>query len=944
MMALVDSGASVSIINAKLVDANRLHSGRILRVQGYDGKVTLHDQWALVNIEFQGQQIESEVLVIEGVTYDFLLSRPDIKKLKINVYWDDVVLVEGVARNETNQGRQDNLRVVKCAEDIATTYPELVCIGSYPQAMKSHKVPFELADKTVIRKAPYNMSRERKMWLKKELQEMLDADIIRPSVSPFASPITIAPKEDGTFRLCTDYRVLNRQTELIPFPMPKIDTIIDETGGCRHFSRIDLCKGFWQIPLTEETKMYTAFITPFDLYEYNRLPFGWKNSPAWFQKIMNDVLKPFLGVFCNVYIDDIIVFSKTEAEHQDHLSQVLNALSLAHLKVNFKKSAFFQQKVVFLGRVFDGNTKSTKQESVEKISQLKKPYDVHSLRVFLGLAGHFRSFIKDFAVKTRCLTRLTQKEVPFEWSDECERVYRDLVHRISSDPVLRIPDFTLPFELNTDASHYGTGAVLYQKCIEASGREKRHVVGYYSYTFKPSETNYTTTEKEALAVLKAVDYFRTYLEGTKFTLFTDHQALTHLLNMTQTKGRIARWVNYLQQFDFTISHRPGPLLTDADALSRLMVQNNTEQSEEINEVKLWEGSEQLVFTEGRYQVPPTLVSKVLYLYHDSPESGGHDGFWRTYNKLVKRFTWPHMKKDVSQYVRSCHVCQVHKVKYKQPTDTMILPCHSNVPFEVVHLDFAELNKKREGVRKTQAFLLAIDECTRMVAARAGKEDANSVITLLERDMFRTTRTIVCDNGPAFKSEKLVRWARDHNVSIKFCAPYHPAANGLAERAIRDVKQYIKMYDSFPGGWKCSLEAAVKHHNRSYTSGLGCSPQYASTGETPILQADRELGLLENLKIVEERQQKSQEERYRKRMKKNFDKRHRADMPDIQVTDLVLVRKGIRDSSAKFYGPYSVTKTATQNGILKTVWYTGERGSVECASIGNVFKYYPRRGN
>lgn len=123
--------------------------------------------------------------------------------------------------------------------------------------------------------------------------------------------------------------------------------------------------------------MYTAFITPFDLYEYNRLPFGWKNSPAWFQKIMNDVLKPFLGVFCNVYIDDIIVFSKTEAEHQDHLSQVLNALSLAHLKVNFKKSAFFQQKVVFLGRVFDGNTKSTKQESVEKISQLKKPYDVH---------------------------------------------------------------------------------------------------------------------------------------------------------------------------------------------------------------------------------------------------------------------------------------------------------------------------------------------------------------------------------------------------------------------------------------------------------------------------------------------------------------------------------------------------------------------------------------
>lgn len=243
---------------------------------------------------------------------------------------------------------------------------------------------------------------------------MLDAGIIRPSVSPFASPIAIAPKEDGTFRLCTDYRALNRQTDLIPYPMPRIDDIIDETGGCHCFSRIDLCKGFWQIPLSEETKKYTAFITPFDLFEYKRLPFGWKNSPAWFQKIMTDILKLYLGTFCNVYIDDIIIYSKTKEEHRSHLSKVLRALSLAQLKVNFKKSAFFQEKVVFLGRVFDGHTKSTKQESVERISKLVKPYYVHSLRVFLGLAGHFRAFIKDYALRPRCLTRLTQKDTPFQ--------------------------------------------------------------------------------------------------------------------------------------------------------------------------------------------------------------------------------------------------------------------------------------------------------------------------------------------------------------------------------------------------------------------------------------------------------------------------------------------------------------------------------------------------
>lgn len=162
--------------------------------------------------------------------------------------------------------------------------------------MKAHQVLFEIADKTVVRRAPYNMSREKKTWLKEELQTMLDANIIRLSVSPFASPITTAPKEDGTLRLCTDYRALNQQTELIPLPMPRIDTIIDGTGGRRWFSCIDLSKGFWQIPLTEDTKKYTAFVTSFDLHEYNRLPFGLKNYSAWFQKIMNDILKPYRNI------------------------------------------------------------------------------------------------------------------------------------------------------------------------------------------------------------------------------------------------------------------------------------------------------------------------------------------------------------------------------------------------------------------------------------------------------------------------------------------------------------------------------------------------------------------------------------------------------------------------------------------------------------------------
>ena len=228
---------------------------------------------------------------------------------------------------------------------------------------------------------------------------------------------------------------------------------------------------------------------------------------------MNRVLNPFIGIFCNVYVDDIIVYSKSEVLHQQHVAQVLTALSEADLKVNFKKSEFFKTKVTFLGRVLDGTTKNTKEESVARIAKLAKPFDVHSLRVFLGLAGHFRAFIQDYALKTRCLTRLMQKDVPFCWTDDCETAYKELVRVISSDPVLTLPDFDLPFELNTDASHYGTGAILYQRDERQPSNRQLRVIGYHSYTFNKAEVNYTTTEKEALAVLKAVRYFRSYLES-----------------------------------------------------------------------------------------------------------------------------------------------------------------------------------------------------------------------------------------------------------------------------------------------------------------------------------------------------------------------------------------------------------------------------------------------
>lgn len=356
----------------------------------------------------------------------------------------------------------------------------------------------------------------------------------------------------------------------------------------------------------------------------------------------------------------------------------------------------------------------------------------------------------------------------------------------------------------------------------------------------------------------------------------------------------------------------------------------------------WEGSEDLQPRDGKLFVPDTLIRLVLELYHDSPESGGHDGFWRTYNKISKRFTWKNMKSDISAYVSSCEICQLHKAKYRQASDTMVLPSHSTVPFETIHLDFAELKKKGEGVSRTQAFLVAIDQCTRMVAARAGREDAESVIALMDRDIFRNTKTVISDNGPAFRSRRLRKWAEQRGIRLRPTTPYHPAANGLAERVIRDVKQYIAMYPQFRGGWKCALDAAVRHHNRSHTTALGCSPHFAAFDTPALFPADERLRVTDHVTLQEQRKSPEEVERYRYRMKRNFDARRNTNIPQIQVGDQVLVRRGLPGSKTNFSGPYEVQKTVHQRGLLKAVWYKGSRGLDEVATIGNILPYHPRR--
>ena len=399
----------------------------------------------------------------------------------------------------------------------------------------------------------------------KLLQEMRDKAIIQPSSSPWASPVVLVRKKDGTIRFCVDYRKVNAITRKDAYPLPRIDDTLDTLAGSQWFTTLDLISGYWQVEVDPVDRPKTAFSMPDGLFEFNVMPFGLCNAPATFQRLMDMVLAGLQWSMCLVYLDDIIVMGKSFEDHISNLSAVFDRLREANLRLKPQKCALARQEVTFLGHVITPEgiaVDPTKMSQVEKWPEPKCAWEVQQ---FLGLASYYRRFIKDFAKIAKPLHRLTEKVSTFDWTKECADAFVGLRQRLVSSPVLVFPDYRKPFILDTDASDVGIGAVLSQ--IQDDGQE--HVVAYASRVLTKAERRYCVTRRELLAVVTFIQQFRPYLLSSHFTLRTDHGSLTWLWNFKEPEGQLAHWLEKLQEYDFSIVHRRGRSHGNADALSRL---------------------------------------------------------------------------------------------------------------------------------------------------------------------------------------------------------------------------------------------------------------------------------------------------------------------------------------------------------------------------------------
>ncbi|KAH8232704.1 hypothetical protein KR032_000087 [Drosophila birchii] len=694
----------------------------------------------------------------------------------------------------------------------------------------------------------------------KQIDELLRDGRIEPSKSPHSAPIVIAAKKNGDARMCIDYRQLNENSVPDAYPLPRIHQILERLRHAKFISTLDLKNGYWQIPVALESRECTAFTVPGrGLFHWRVMPFGLHSAPATFQRALDTVIGPDMEPHAFAYLDDIIVIGSTLEEHVENLREVFRRLRRANLRLNRDKCHFFQRHIAYLGHVISEEGIHTDPDKVAAIRELKPPTCLKELRRCLGIASWYRRFVPNFADIVEPMTSLLKKGKKWDWTPRQDQAFQELKTRLTEAPVLVCPDFEQKFVLQTDASEYGIGAVLTQTI---DGQER--VVAYASRRLNGAEGNYSVTEKECLAIVWAVRKMRCYIEGYRFDVITDHQALKWLNSIDNPTGRIARWALELQQYQYDVHYRRGAQNLVADALSRQPLPVAQQAQVEGSNCKwlakmLWkvrteparfpdyrEESGQLYrriglrpqeeeYTPWKLCVGADYRHRVLQENHDIP-AAGHLGVRKTSNRVAQRYYWPGLFRDVARYVRNCLNCQRYKVSQEKPAGHMFTR-QVEEPFHILCADFVgPLPRSKQGNTMLLVFLDSFSKWVELIPLR------RATGTHLERafrerilSRFGVPRVFVCDNGTQFTGRSFRNFCKSLGMELQHTAPYTPRQNPT-ERANRTIKTMIAQYldGNDQNEWDKLLPEISLAINSSISDTTGFSPAFLVQGREPRL--------------------------------------------------------------------------------------------------------------
>lgn len=490
-------------------------------------------------------------------------------------------VVSRLRLDHLNEEEKANLRT------LCSRYSDVFYLEGEPLTFTNKiKHRIRTTDEVPIHTKSYRYPFVHRQEVRDQIAKMLDQGIIRPSDSAWSSPIWVVPKKMDSsgkqkWRLVVDFRKLNEKTLDDKYPIPNISDVLDKLGKCQYFTTLDLTNGFYQVEMDPQDIPKTAFNVEHGHFEFLRMPMGLKNSPSTFQRVMDNVLRGLQNDICLVYLDDIIVFSTSLQEHMVNLEKVFQRLRESNFKIQMDKSEFLKLETAYLGHVISKDGVKPNPDKIAAIEKYPIPKTPKEIKQFLGLLGYYRKFIPDFARLSKPLTQCLKKGKKITLDPEYVNCFEKCKTLLTNDPILQYPDFTKEFNLTTDASNVAIGAVLSQGPIGSD-----RPVCYASRTLNDSEINYSTIEKELLAIVWATKYFRPYLFGRKFKVLSDHKPLQWIMNLKESNSRLTRWRLRLSEYDFTVVYKKGKCNLNADALSRIEIHNNETNSlmDEIDEL------------------------------------------------------------------------------------------------------------------------------------------------------------------------------------------------------------------------------------------------------------------------------------------------------------------------------------------------------------------------
>lgn len=861
MRGLLDSGASCTIIGKDLADRIELPPPRkttnAIKLRMADGAVHMVDEVYDLNFVFMMKRTVVPTIILPQLTQEVILGMDFWQQYEIE---PSICTVEEEELEKESPVGENHELSTQQAEQLQAVLKQMP-FSKAGVLGKTHLIEHSIEIKsgsTPIRRKAYVTSPYMQLKVDAELDRMLELDVIEPAESSWNNPMVIVKKPNGRIRYCIDARGLNAMSLKDAYPLPNINRILPRLEKTRFLSSIDLSDAFWQIPLRKQDRCKTAFtVSGKGFFQFKRMPFGLINSASTLCKLIDRVIGEDLEPFVFKYLDDIIVATESFEQHVKVLEIVAQRLKAAGMTISVDKSKFCLKSLRYVGYLIDENGVRPDPEKIRAVLEYPAPKCVKDVRRLFGMASWYRRFIQDFASITAPITDLLQTKIvrKFKWTNEAQEAFDELKRRLTSSPVLAAPTFGDPWFLETDASDVGIGGVLKQK----QGDEEK-VIAYFSKKLSKAARKYTVTEREALAVISAIEKFRCYIEGAHFTVITDHASLKWLNNLKDPQGRLARWALRLQAHDYEILHRPGSQMAVPDALSRAveMVDVSELVSGEDEEYKVllhnvrnapetypdYRIENEILYRhtqdfnqdlENRWKVvvPPSKRTLVMKECHDDVLAG-HGGILKTLYRIRQDYFWPKLKHDVVQYVTKCLICKLTKATNQCQTAPMGSDRSPENKFQAISLDFIgplPMSKKRN-----RWLLVTVDDFTKYVTLHPMiKATAEKTIQVLEEHVitkFGTPARFILDNGTQFKAKLFRQYAERKKIQLWLNAYYHPQPNAT-EAANKTVVNAIRAYikdDKSHRDWDLHLHELACAINNSVHSAIKMTPFYAVFGE------------------------------------------------------------------------------------------------------------------